>query len=946
MDDAQHALQVAVGDRYRIGDEVGRGGMATVYRAFDTTYGRAVALKVFDQALASMVGVKRFQNEIAIASALQHPALVPVFDSGGVGEFLYYTMPLIVGESLRARLQREKQLAIPDAVRIAEEVAGALAYAHAHGVVHRDIKPENIMLASGHAMVTDFGIARAISTAGAERLTSSSLVLGTPAYMAPEQADSDAPLDGRADIYALGCVLFEMLAGDPPFTGRTAQVIIAKHLAERPPSLTVVRPTVPPALDAAVNCALAKVPADRFASAAQFAKALAGAQSDTEMGTPQLPPARRRFRRRAVLGLAAAAALSVPLWILSHRAAPANRNRVVVFPFEAPGSQIAAGTGEQVALMIGSVLEHTEPLRWIYSEDLPGAPHTPGARLRLRDATGVARAVGARFFVDGAVVAHGDSLTVIVRLHDAVGDSLLRQESADGEAGAVTAPQLALRAIGLVLPHLLPPNGRVDLSYLADRNTAAIADWLQGENEYAHSQFAAALNHMNRALAADSATGVAALTGAKAAAALEDFPSAERLIDVALRLDKQLPARQRVLAHGIRYWLHGEADSAIASFVVAQRADTTWSEPWTWLGETYYILFPSAVGLDSLADNAFTTALRLDPTYTPAMFHLAESAARRGAIPEARQLLANFRAADPDGNLTFQLDLTVRCAADGPRGIDWAAAVRRASEQVVNVARILGAGGRYPECSRQALESVLAFDTDTSAVHDIFRWSALKGLNYQAMMEGDERRIPPLLDSAFAHGVRAVPSLYVLDAAAGARIAQARAETAMSTIATMPISEMEPNRLRYASLWAWHERDVGKLDSATRRSRVIADSTHLDTDRLLADGATARLALLRGDTTTALRILGALHPAGGVGDETWNVWDSAASERLLLAQVLLARGDARRAMEVAELFDSPRTQIHMLYLAPSLLVRAVAAGRLRMTADSLRVAGRLRALSR
>ncbi len=258
--------------------------------------------------------------------------------------------------------------------------------------------------------------------------------------------------------------------------------------------------------------------------------------------------------------------------------------------------------------MIGSALEHTEPFVWLDGSELLGTQRSEG-RPSSGEAARASRQVGARYYVDGAVLESRDSLTVVVRLRDAVADSLVRQESVAGVAAAVTAPQLALRAIGLILPHLLPPTGHVDLSYLADRNASAIADWLQGERAYAHSQYAAALDHMSRALEKDSSFGVAALKGAQAAAALENYDAATRLIDVALKLDHQLPRRHVALAHGLSMFLSGSADSAVALFLTAHRADTTWSEPWTWLGETYYHLYPAAIGLDSLADYAFGEAL-------------------------------------------------------------------------------------------------------------------------------------------------------------------------------------------------------------------------------------------------------------------------------------------------------------------------------------------------
>ena len=255
--------------------ELGHGGMATVYLARDIRHKRLVALKVLHPELAAVLGTDRFLREVETAAGLQHAHILPVFDSGEAAGRLWYTMPYVEGESLRDRLRREVQLPIEDALRLTREVAEALDYAHRHGVVHRDIKPDNILLTEGHAFVADFGIAKAVSTAGGETLTQTGTAVGTPAYMSPEQASPGAGLDGRSDVYSLGCVLYEMLAGEPPFTGPSSQAVLARHAADPPRSMRVVRPAVPLALERAVERALAKVPADRFQTAGEFARSLA-----------------------------------------------------------------------------------------------------------------------------------------------------------------------------------------------------------------------------------------------------------------------------------------------------------------------------------------------------------------------------------------------------------------------------------------------------------------------------------------------------------------------------------------------------------------------------------------------------------------------------------------------------------------------------------------------
>ncbi|MGE5669244.1 MAG: serine/threonine-protein kinase, partial [Betaproteobacteria bacterium] len=282
MADLLARLQAAVGDRYTVQHEVGRGGMARVYRALDCKHHRLVAIKVLKPEIAAALGAERFLREIEIAAPLSHPHILPLLDSGHAKGLLYFVMPYVEGESLRDRLARETQLPLDEALRIAREVADGLSYAHSHGVVHRDIKPANILLASDHAVVTDFGIARAVTAASGDQLTETGMAVGTPAYMSPEQAAGHGEIDGRSDLYSLGCVLYEMLAGQPPFAGATPQAMLARHTLDPVPPLATVR-KVPAQVERALLRALEKVPADRFATPGLFAQALL-AQPEAERG--------------------------------------------------------------------------------------------------------------------------------------------------------------------------------------------------------------------------------------------------------------------------------------------------------------------------------------------------------------------------------------------------------------------------------------------------------------------------------------------------------------------------------------------------------------------------------------------------------------------------------------------------------------------------------------
>src|SRR5687768_11707776 len=307
-------LSAALADRYRIERELGQGGMATVYLAQDLKHDRKVALKVLKPELAAVLGAERFVVEIKTTAALQHPHILPLFDSGTADGFLYCVMPFIDGETLRGKLDRETQLGIDESVRIATDVASALHYAHQHGVIHRDIKPENILLHDGRPMVADFGIALAVSAAAGGRMTETGLSLGTPHYMSPEQATAEKELTARADIYSLGSVLYEMLTGNPPHTGASAQQIIMKIITETPQPVTALRRSVPANVAAATAKALEKLPADRFASAREFGDAMMNPTfAFTEEGKSVQGFSSAGWRQRAALpavGLASVLAIT------------------------------------------------------------------------------------------------------------------------------------------------------------------------------------------------------------------------------------------------------------------------------------------------------------------------------------------------------------------------------------------------------------------------------------------------------------------------------------------------------------------------------------------------------------------------------------------------------------------------------------------------------------
>ena len=512
MSGSLERLSAALAERYRIERELGAGGMATVYLAEDLRHRRKVAIKVLHPELANALGPERFLREIETTANLRHPHILPLYDSGEAGGFLFYVMPLVEGESLRNRIEREKQLQIEAALAIAREVADALGYAHSRGIVHRDIKPENILLEGGHAVVADFGIARAVSAAGAEQLTRTGMSIGTPSYMSPEQASGEPTLDGRSDLYALGCVLYEMLGGQPPFTGPTVESVIHQHLMVEPPSITNLRPTVPAAVAGALARVLAKNPADRFNPAAQFVQAFASTgASITATATAHPKPSRSRTIPIGIgvaAGLLVVAAAGYLITRGTPAAAPLEPKRVVVATFEnRSGDRSLDPLGAMAADWIARGLVGTGLV------DVGGTAADLTARGIGSDAPAgssailaLARNANAGLVISGSYYRQGDSVLFQADLTDANAGKLIQT------VGPVTAlaatPLEGVERLKQQVIGSLGPFVDADLVTMAGElsrppSLEAYREFLAGQKLF-YKDEAAAIAHFTRAASADS----------------------------------------------------------------------------------------------------------------------------------------------------------------------------------------------------------------------------------------------------------------------------------------------------------------------------------------------------------------------------------------------------------------------------------------------------------
>jgi len=651
-------LQAVLAGSYTLDRELGRGGMAQVFLAHDLQHGRKVAIKLFLPEVASF-GKGRFLREIRTAANLSHPNILALFDSGEGDGLLYYVMPYVEGESLAQRLEREGQLPIDEAIAITRQVAAALQHAHDRGIVHRDIKPGNILLANGHAFVADFGIAYALEESGGDRLTSTGFSLGTPSYMSPEQIGGAGKIDGRADIYSLGCVLFEMLVGDPPFSGRSAQAVLARHSVERVPSVRAVRDTVTPALEHAVRRALAKSPADRYPTASEFAAAL------TPEGLSRKVPVERHpgSRRLRVLWMASGGALAIVLiaiaaakhpWSPSRPGSTAlHPDRVAVMPFQTVG-----GTDTSLVSLAGGLADRA-------AQQFTGAggPQAvlPGTlRAALKDAGSKVEALDEADALEaGARVGAGlVLLSELSRAGDRLQLSAVLKRTASGQVVA-QASELT-RNRDSVVPLLDRVVARILIGAAGepvDREPALVAldlrvlrDYLAARRFFIRGQFANAADQYRQVLRADPDCALAAVGLASTAEFVNDSIR-NVAVERAFALRASLPvADQYLLAalKGPRWPAEPTIPERLKAWRVAASEAPDRLDVFFHLGEALFHDGPWTDDQQVLNDaaGAFQKALELEPRFLPALGHLLDLAASGGDTARVRALGGRYHQID------------------------------------------------------------------------------------------------------------------------------------------------------------------------------------------------------------------------------------------------------------------------------------------------------------
>jgi eukaryotic-like serine/threonine-protein kinase len=912
MEELSGRLQAALGAAYRVERELGGGGMSRVFLAEETRLARRVVVKVLPPELAAEISVDRFNREIQLSASLQHPHIVPLLAAGGSADVLYYTMPFVEGEALRTRLAREGELPVRDAVRILKDVADALAYAHARGIVHRDIKPDNVLLSGNHAVVADFGVAKAVSQAkGQIGLTSVGVALGTPAYMAPEQAAGDPNIDHRADIYALGAMAYEMLLGRPPFTGLSPHQMLAAHITERVAPISDARPALPPALADLVMRCLEKNPPDRPQSAAEIYQVLeslattSGSATVTSAGATLRHVLRRPRNRRISVGVLFAVVLAGG-WLAfrSGGAAVLDPNRVAVAPFD------VLGGGPELALWHEGLVD-------VLSRSLDGAGPLRSASPTLIvrrwsgradgvSAQALGRATGAGTVVFGGLVQAGaDSVRLtatVLNTADAgsLGEIELREASdrMDQLVDSLTVRVLRelgrTRAIGLVRS-----------SSLGSPSLPALKAFLQGEQFLRRSEWDSALAYHQRAIGLDSGF-VLAWSHAGMAAGWQHAGSDSLSITYKLRagaLNHGLAPRESLVVAaeslaavvyagpgpiGGRWWTYGRRLMTTLDEAVRRYPDDP--ELWYMLGDARYHAGGLAEKSTRTALAAFDRSIALDSAFTPSYVHAVPLGLELNGTESGRRYARAFLAAGAMGQYAQSTALVLRVIDPAAR----AAAIKYLADS---------ADGHL-------------FQTVWLAIN---RWtdSAEAGVTLMRARAAAEQTAGkpsnlsvfalPVALSARGHIREAYPrTTFPALLAQFALVGGLPADSALRLARAWGASRGQ--EILYAAPLFAAQHDTAGLVSLARNLDAIrqrplpptAPPIARDAFGYLAAASHAFLALARGDSTEALRLFDALPDSACFG--------ACTIDDLVHVQLLAARGrlaDARRRLERPPVGFSP-----------------------------------------
>jgi tetratricopeptide (TPR) repeat protein len=619
--------------------------------------------------------------------------------------------------------------------------------------------------------------------------------------------------------------------------------------------------------------------------------------------------------------------LLLPEW----RRPDLDRNRVVVFPpVDSRDNSASAQAGLDVALAIEAALDHAHPLRW---DDGWDRLEDPVRRDPLLLTAGMANRIsqdrGAAYYIDGVIGTDGDSATVLLHLHDVDGDSLLAVERSAADSAGVVYAALALRAVTGLLPELVDPGLEIDLSALTDRDPGAIALWIQGEREYRLFHFSGALDLYRRALAEDSLLVFAAIKGAQAAGWELHYAQVEELIDVAVSHDTLLPPRYGHLAHGIQAYSTGQADTAIQRFEAALELDPHWSEAAAALGETYYHLIPAKGNTVPLAETMFARALIPDTAFSPPLLHLAEIAIRKAEVDRAGRLLRALAAVQPDSSYYRHALLMLDCVEGGADEMAWEEAAASEPRAALASAYELAAAASDVQCAKSGFRAILvengfpSYGRETGGTI----WSAVLGLQGLLVAEGRHGEAVALLDSAVSGGLSQAYSLYLIDFLAGApmELEAQKVKTIVSSAFGEHYERAGPQLHWLMGAWhAWHG-EVEKVAQISADLDSMAEESGDPRQRLFADALASHLSLARGDTTDAIERLRALRPNATRATLIWGLAESLAVERLLLAELLLARGEYEEAHDVTAVFDHPAPYIYLPFLSRSLTIRLEAA---------------------